>query len=127
MANNVKESLERLMRCDGALYAVLVDKENGMVLGHSGSGGGMDLEMLAAVVTEIVRADRKASRMLENLGGGAEIYTEDIVFTQPGFFQIVVYTKNHPGLFVSMGIDRSKGNAALARRMVQEMDKNLVL
>jgi len=126
MANNIKESLEALMRCDGAIYAVLVDAENGMVLGHSG-GGGLDLEMLAAVVTEIVRADRKASKMLENLGGGAEIYTEDIVFTQPGFFQIVAYTRSHPGLFVSIGIDRSKGNAALARRMVQEMDKKLVL
>jgi len=126
MANNIKESLEGLMRCDGAIYAVLVDAENGMVLGQSG-GGGLDLEMLAAVVTEIVRADRKASKMLENLGGGAEIYTEDIVFTQPGFFHVVAYTASHPGLFVSIGIDRSKGNAALARRMVQEMDKKLVL
>jgi len=122
---NIKESLDALMKCDGAIYVVLVDKETGMLLGQAG-GGGLDLEMLAAVVTEIVRADRKASKLLENLGAEG-IYTEDILFTQPGFFHVVRYAVKNPGLFISMGIDRSKGNIALARRMVKDMDEKLVV
>ena len=54
---NIKQTMDELMRCDGAMCAALVDYNSGMILGQDGSG--VDLELAAAGNTELVRAKLK--------------------------------------------------------------------
>ena len=50
------------MKLDGILCVAVVDANSGMVLGSAGSG--INIEVAAAVNTEIVRAKLKAIRTL---------------------------------------------------------------
>ncbi len=71
---SVSESLNGLLRTDGALCSALVDANSGMMLGSAGSG--LDLGAAAAGNTEVVRAKM---RTMKSLGLGDTI--EDILIT----------------------------------------------
>lgn len=58
----IKQALYELMKLDGILCVAVVDANSGMVLGSAGSG--VNIEVAAAVNTEIVRAKLKAIRTL---------------------------------------------------------------
>jgi len=123
MANNIQQSLETLVReCPGVLYALLADYTNGMVLGHA-SNTDLDLELLAAGTTEIVRSDMKAAEMQGNLGAKSD----EILFSQKNYYHVIRHSVNHPGLYLVMGADRQRGNLALMRRKVIDMDQQMVI
>jgi len=123
MANNIQQSLDTLVNeCPGVLYALLADYTNGMVLGHTGNTD-LDLELLAAGTTEIVRSDMKAAEMQGNAGSKSE----EILFSQKKYYHVIRHSVNHPGLYLVMGADRQRGNLALMRRKVMEMDQQMIV
>jgi len=123
MANNIQQSLETLMReCHGAIYVILVDHTSGMLLGQKG-GGELDLELLAAGTTEIIRSDMKAAAMQGNPGAKSH----EILFSQKTFYHVLHHLKNYPGLYLAMGVDRQQGNLALLRRKLADMDQKLMV
>jgi len=123
VANNIQKSLEMLMReCPGVLYALIADYTNGMVLGQV-SDADLDLELLAAGTTEIIRSDMKAAAMQGNVGSRSE----EILFSQKKYYHVIRHSVNHPGLYIVMGTNREQGNLALMRRKVSDMDQQLVV
>lgn len=117
---NIKQTMDELMRCDGAMCAALVDYNSGMILGQDGSG--VDLELAAAGNTELVRAKLKTMRSL-----GLEDTIEDILITLSRQYHILRPSTHHEGLFLYLVLDKAKANLALARRKVQDVENALVI
>jgi hypothetical protein len=111
----VNESLNGLLKADGAMCAALVDSNSGMMLG--GVGTGLDLELAAAGNTEVMRAKLKTMKSL-----GLNDGIEDILITLGKQYHIVrpVVAKN--GIFIYLVLDRAKANLAMARRACQEAE-----
>lgn len=116
----IKQSLDSLLTCDGAMCAALVDASSGMILGQVGSG--LDLEIAAAGNTEVMRAKIKTMREL-----GLNDVIEDILITLGKQYHILRPMAHKEGLFLYFVLDKSKSNLALARRKVLDVEKELTL
>lgn len=114
----IKQSLEELLTADGAMCAAVVDSNSGMMLGSAGSG--VDLEVAAAGNTEVVRAKLKTMRAL-----GLNDVIDDILITLGKQYHILRPLARREGVFVYYVLDRNKSNLALARRKVQDVEREL--
>ena len=115
----IRQTLDELMTCDGAMCAAVVDSESGMMLGSVGSG--VDLEVAAAGNTEVVRAKLKTMRSL-----GLNDVIEDILITLGRHYHLIRPSSRKEGAFVYFVLDKAKSNLALARRKMQDVDKSLM-
>ena len=118
--STINQAMQELLSCDGALCAALVDSGSGMILGQSGSG--VVLEVAAAGNTEVVRAKMKTMRAL-----GLSDVIEDILITLGKQYHIIRPMARKEGLFIYIVLDKAKSNLALARRKVQEVEKDLIV
>lgn len=82
----------------------------------------MDMEVAAAGNTEVVRAKFKTMRAL-----GLNDVIEDILITLGKQYHIIRPMARKEGLFIYIVLDRNKSNLALARRKVQEVEKDMVV
>jgi predicted regulator of Ras-like GTPase activity (Roadblock/LC7/MglB family) len=114
----IKQTLDELMTADGAMCAAVVDATSGMMLGSAGSG--VDLEVAAAGNSEVMRAKNKTMRQL-----GLNDVIEDILITLGKQYHLIRPSSRKEGVFVYFVLDRSKSNLALARRKLQDVDKEL--
>ncbi len=117
---NVNDSLNGLLRVDGAMSAALVDSNSGMMLG--GVGTGIDLELAAAGNTEVVRSKLKT---MKSLGLNDDI--EDILITLGKQYHIIRPVRAKSGIFIYLVLDRVKANLAMARRACHETEQALTL
>lgn len=114
----IKQSLDEILTVDGALCCALVDSTSGMMLGSAGAG--VDLELASAGNTEVVRAKLKTMRSL-----GLNDVIEDILITLGKQYHIVRPMARKEGLFLYVVLDKAKSNLALARRKIQDVEKDL--
>ena len=114
----VNESLNSLLRTDGALAAALVDSNSGMMLG--GVGTGMDLELAAAGNTEVVRSKLKTMKSL-----GLNDNIEDMLITLSKQYHIIRPVQAKTGIFIYLVLDRVKANLAMARRACADTESAL--
>ena len=117
---NIKQSMDELLACDGAVCAALVDSSSGMILGQAGTG--VDMEAAAAGNTEVVRAKMKTMRSL-----GLNDVIEDILITLGKQYHIIRPMARKEGLFLYVVLDKVKSHLALARRKVADVEKELVV
>jgi len=117
---NVKASMEEMLTIDGAMCTALVDSESGMILGQAGTG--VDLEVAAAGNTEVVRAKIKTMRAL-----GLNETIEDILITLGRQYHIIRPMARKEGLFIYLVLDKAKSNLAMARRKVQDVERELAI
>ena len=120
MTSNLKKSLAEIMTVSGALAAALVDYRSGMCLGQVGSG--LNLDLAAAGNTEVVRAKLKTIEML-----GLRRGIEDILITLVDQYHLIRLVPNAQGLFLYLVLDKEKGNLALARFKLSEIERLLVV
>ena len=112
--------MDELLTIDGALCCSLVDSTSGMMLGSAGSG--VDMELAAAGNTEVVRAKMKTMRSL-----GLNDVIDDILITLGKQYHIIRPLARKEGLFIYIVLDRLKTNLALARRKVQDVEKDITV
>jgi predicted regulator of Ras-like GTPase activity (Roadblock/LC7/MglB family) len=117
---NIRQSLEDLLTVDGAMCAAVVDAGSGMMLGSAGSG--VDLEIAAAGNTEVVRAKGKVMRQL-----GLNDVIDDILITLGKQYHVIRPMSRKEGVFIYFVLDKSKSNLALARRKVQDVERELTI
>ncbi|KQO25684.1 hypothetical protein ASF11_18630 [Acidovorax sp. Leaf76] len=118
MSSNLKSSMDAAMTIDGALAVALVDYRSGMCLAQAGSG--MNLDLAAAGNTQVVQAKLKT---MESLGIRRGI--EDILITLAEQYHLIRLIPNNEGLFLYLVLDRSKGNLALARYRLTDLERSL--
>lgn len=114
----INDSLSQLLSVDGALCAAIVDSASGMLLGSSGSG--VDMELAAAGNTEVVRAKTKTMKAL-----GLDDVIDDILITLGKQYHIIRPLAAKEGIFVYLVLDKARANLALARRKVQDVEKQI--
>jgi predicted regulator of Ras-like GTPase activity (Roadblock/LC7/MglB family) len=114
----IRQTLDELLTCDGAMCAAIVDSESGMMLGSAGTG--VDLEVAAAGNTEVVRAKMKVMRSL-----GLNDVIDDILITLGKQYHLIRPSSRKEGVFSYFVLDKSKANLALARRKLQDVDKQM--
>jgi hypothetical protein len=118
--SSIKQSMDDMMTIDGAMCAALVDSSSGMILGQVGSG--VDLEVAAAGNTEVVRAKLKTMRAL-----GLNDVIEDILITLGKQYHIIRPMGRKEGLFIYLVLDKNKSNLAMARRKVQDIEREMIV
>ena len=114
----IKQTLDEMLTIDGALCAAIVDSTSGMMLGSAGSG--VDLEVAAAGNTEVVRSKMKTMRAL-----GLNDVIEDILITLGKQYHIIRPLARKEGVFIYFVLDKQRSNLAMARRKVQDVEKDL--
>jgi hypothetical protein len=107
---------------DGFVGACIVDSNSGMMLGAEGGGGSINLEVAAAGNTEVVRAKRKTMKAL-NLAD----QIEDILITLGRQYHIIRPLAGNDALFIYLVVDKTKGNLAMARHQLAQVEKDLVV
>lgn len=118
MPSNLKQSIDVAMTINGAMAVALVDYNSGLCLAQA--GGGMNLDLAAAGNTDVVRAKLKT---VESLGLRSSI--EDILITLGDQYHLIRLIPTHPGLFLYLVLDKSKGNLALARYKLMDIEHGL--
>lgn len=116
---NIEDSLDQIMKIDGAIGAALVDYKSGMTLGTIG-GGKIDMELAGAGTTEVVRAEKE---IIDQLELGDRI--EDILISLETQYHLVRVFHQNDNIFTYIVLDVEKSNLALARIQLEEIDKAL--
>ncbi|MRT55612.1 hypothetical protein GJV11_05745 [Enterobacteriaceae bacterium RIT693] len=117
---DVEKLLDVLAALDGAIGTALVDIRNGMMLNSIGSAG-VDIEIAAAGITDVLKANMKMLRLT-----ASSDTIEDILITQERQYHIIRPIKAVEGVFVYTILDRRSGNLALARRKVMEVEQSII-
>jgi len=118
MSSNLKQCMDAAMTIDGALAVALVDYRSGMCLAQA--GGGINLDLAAAGNTQVVNAKLKT---MESLGLRRGI--EDILITLGDQYHLIRLVPNNQGLFLYLVLDKAKGNLALARYKLTDIERSL--
>ena len=120
--SNLETSLKEMMAIDGALGCAVVDYSSGMALGVLGGSKSLDLQVASAGNTEVVRAKM---RTIEQLG--LKDAVEDILITLSNQYHILrpLSSRKGEGLFLYLALDRGRGNLALARRRLMQIEESI--
>ena len=116
--SDINSSLSELSSIDGAIGCSIVDYSSGMSLGAE--GGGVDLELAAAGISQVVKAKMETMKSLGIKGG-----IDDILITLDTQLHIIRPAAKHEGLFIYLVLDKAKANLALARRKVKSVEESL--
>jgi len=115
---NVESAMKKLMDINGAVAAMIVDSDSGMVLAQT--GGSLNLDLAAAGNTEVVRAKRKT---IESLKLNDRI--EDILITLGKQFHILRPLSSKENIFIYTVLDKSSANLAMARMVISDVEKEI--
>jgi hypothetical protein len=120
----LQESLVSALNIDGALGVALGDWKTGMCLGFKGTNSPAfpesNLELAIAGNTEVIRAKMRVAESLKFTDSIDEILI--ILETQ---YHLMRLLKTINGLFFYLALDREKGNLALARIKLNQIEGDL--
>ncbi|HIK21629.1 MAG TPA: hypothetical protein IGR15_11395 [Synechococcus sp. M44_DOE_062] len=122
----LQDSLVKALSIDGALGVALGDWKTGMCLGYKGTNSPAfpeaNLELAIAGNTEVIRAKMRVAESLKLTDRIEEILI--ILETQ---YHLMRTLKTINGLFFYLVLDREKGNLALARIKLSQIESELTL
>ena len=116
----LNDSMNACMQIDGAMAAALVDMGSGMALAKV--GGGVNLDMAAAGNTEVLKAKLKTMASL-----GIQDTIEDMLITLGKQYHLIRPVPHKQGLFLYLVLDKTKGNLAMARFKLMEVEKSITV
>jgi len=123
---NVRETLQAALSVEGALGAALGDWKTGMCLGTAGTDTPAfplaRLELAIAGNTNVIRAKMQVARSLQ-----VTDRIEDILITLTTQYHLIRLTQAIEGLFFYLALDREKGNLALARMKLMQLERELLI
>lgn len=114
---DVKQTMDELMKVDGAIGVVVADWDSGMALGYVGGQGRLDMETAAAGNCQVVKAKMSTMRTL-GIGGAIQ----DILITLEDQMHLIRPSRSIGSVFIYLAIDKAKGNLAMARLKLQQAE-----
>jgi hypothetical protein len=118
---NIKQSLDEVMKLDGAIATAIVDWESGLTLGTA-SAGGFDIDLAASGNTAVVKSKMMVMRQL-----GIPGVIEDILISLETQYHLIRPLAKASSLFMYVAIDRQKGNLGLARHRLKQIEEALTI
>lgn len=119
--NNVRDNLSRLERVDGFLGAALYDMDAGVCVSSVDKGAG-EMERAVAGHVELLQAKRRTISKLQ-----LEDELEDIVITLGRQYHLLRLCRRRSQLFFFLTLDRTKANLAMARYLLSDVERDIVL
>jgi hypothetical protein len=117
---NLNQTLESVMKINGAVAAALVDWESGLTLGTIGNG--INIDLAAAGNTNVVRSKLSVMKDLKLKGT-----IEDILITLTEQYHLIRLLEHNPNLFLYVALDRSISNLGMARHQLNSLEKELTI
>lgn len=118
---DIKQSLEEVMKIDGAIATALVDWESGLTLGTL-KAGAFDIELAASGNTQVVRAKMNVMKQL-----GIKGPIEDILISLDTQYHLIRPLSKAAGLFLYVAIDKERSNLGLARHRLRGIEESLAI
>jgi len=122
----LQDSLVKALTIEGALGVALGDWKTGMCLGFKGTNTPAfpekDLELAVAGNTEVIRAKMRVAESLK-----LKDRIEEILIILETQYHLMRLTKSINGLFFYLALDREKGNLALARIKLNQIENELTI
>lgn len=118
----IKDSLNLAMKINGTLGVAIVDFFNGLCLGHLGGDGSFDLELAAAGMTDVVKAQKNIRNRLK-----LQDRIEDMLITLDNQYHLIRVLKDNEDIFFYLILDRKTANLALARMELRKIEKDFKL
>jgi predicted regulator of Ras-like GTPase activity (Roadblock/LC7/MglB family) len=103
----------------GFIGACLVDGDSGLMLASEG-GGRLDMNMVAALNTDFVKAKQNA---INELGLNQGI--EDILITLEKQVHLIRPLDKNPSMFIYVALDKANSNLGMARLQLKNIEANL--
>lgn len=123
--SDLSRALETAMALEGAIGVAVVDVRSGDILLQKGGGACLSLGLATAVNSKMVRANQEITSETESISK-----MEDILVTFDAQYHLIrpiANSRGVEGLFLFLALDRTKGNLAMARRKLGEIEGDLVL
>lgn len=111
--SNANEVVESLMKLDGAIAAIIVDSDSGMVLAQKSND--FDTEAAAAGNTRVVQAKRDTMKLLDL---NDEI--DDILITLGSQYHLIRPIAGEDAIFGYLVVRKDGINLAMARTMLKK-------
>ncbi len=102
-----------LIKLDGAIAAIIVDSDSGMVLASESNN--FDTEIAAAGNTRVVQAKRNTMKMLE-----LNDHIDDILITLDSQYHLIRPLVNNDAIFGYLVVLKSGINLAMARSLLKK-------
>lgn len=112
-------SISDTSKIAGFIGACLVDSESGMLLASEG-GGKLDMEAVAALNTNFIKAKLMAIEQL-----GLNQHLEDILITLEHQVHLIRPLEKNRELFVYVALDKKSANLGMARRQLRELESGM--
>ena len=112
-------NLSPATKISGFIGACLVDGDSGLMLASEG-GGKLDLNMVAALNTDFVKAKQNA---IDQLGLNQDI--EDILITLDKQIHLIRPLESNRSIFLYLALDKSNANLGMARIQLKTMEANM--
>lgn len=120
MANNVTEVLQSLQDIEGFVGAALVDSDSGMTAGAVGGTAEFDIELAAAVNTDVYKTKMRAAKTI-----GLKDGIHDILITLDSQYHLICPVPDNKSLFFYLAVHRDRANLAMARIKLQNAGKQV--
>lgn len=114
-------SIADASRIGGFIGACLVDGDSGLMLASEG-GGKLDLNLVAALNTNFVKAKQNAINEL-----GLNQHIEDILITLEKQVHLIRPLEQNRSMFVYVALDKANANLGMARIQLKNLEANLQL
>ena len=112
-------SIAATTQISGFIGACLVDGDSGLMLASEG-GGRLDLNMVAALNTDFVKAKQNA---IDQLGLNQNI--EDILITLDKQIHLIRPLEANRSIFIYVALDKDKANLGMARIQLKKLESTM--
>ena len=114
-------SISDASKISGFIGACIVDGDSGLMLASEG-GGRLDMNMVAALNTDFVKAKQNA---IDTLGLNQNI--DDILITLDKQIHLIRPMEQNRSMFISVALDKANANLGMARIQLKSLESKLKL
>ena len=114
-------SISDASKISGFIGACIVDGDSGLMLASEG-GGRLDMNMVAALNTDFVKAKQNAIDEL-----GLNQYIDDILITLEKQLHLIRPLERNRSMFIYVALDKANANLGMARIQLKSIEKDLKL
>jgi CheY-like chemotaxis protein len=121
-AESVTECLNTVTQIDGVKGAALLDFQSGELFGALAANSRIDIAAAGRANIEVVRAKVRALRIAKFTD-----QFEDILISVSGQYHVITFNSRYPTIFMYVVLSRAEANLALARHLISEAMKTVVI